>query len=272
MPDERISLSEASRRSGVSASTLKRWAEEKVVPVRRGRWTATAAAHARVVARMRDRGHSLEEIAERRPRGPARLRLRRGARFRRRGAATAASRRPRRPDLEPALIERILGMLGSPEPERARAQEDARAAACAPRARRRLPARGVPPADARLRPGACAQIADAEVRLFHLYVHEPLMREGVPGLEVAEQMGELAARLLPLSSPVMDHLHRRFLHHFVEQDIVGHMEARPRARRATSSGQCARRSRFADLAGYTRSPSSRATRRRRASSSASSPT
>src|SRR6187551_1686473 len=62
MVDERISLSEASRRSGVSTSTLKRWAAEKIVPVRRGRWTAAAAAQARVVARMRERGHSLEEL------------------------------------------------------------------------------------------------------------------------------------------------------------------------------------------------------------------
>ena len=28
---------------------------------------------------------------------------------------------------------------------------------------------------------ALTQIADAEVRLVHLYVHEPLMREGVSG-------------------------------------------------------------------------------------------
>ena len=62
--DERISLSEAARRSGVSASTLKRWAEEKIVPVRRGRWTAAAAAQARVVARMRERGYSLEDLKE----------------------------------------------------------------------------------------------------------------------------------------------------------------------------------------------------------------
>src|SRR6187397_1195577 len=62
MAEERISLAEAARRSGVSASTLKRWAAEKVVPVRRGRWTAAAAAQARVVARMRERGHSLEEL------------------------------------------------------------------------------------------------------------------------------------------------------------------------------------------------------------------
>src|SRR6185295_17167428 len=31
---------------------------------------------------------------------------------------------------------------------------------------------------------ALAQISDAEVRLFHLYVHEPLMRDGVDGLEM----------------------------------------------------------------------------------------
>src|SRR3954469_17022505 len=64
MPDQRISLSEAVRRSGVPVSTLKRWAEEKIVPVRRGRWTATAAAQARVVARMRERGSSLEARRE----------------------------------------------------------------------------------------------------------------------------------------------------------------------------------------------------------------
>jgi adenylate cyclase len=62
--DDYISLSEASRRSGVSVNTLKRWAEEKVIPVKRGRWTPVAAAQARVVSRMRERGHSLEELKE----------------------------------------------------------------------------------------------------------------------------------------------------------------------------------------------------------------
>ena len=64
MADERISLTEAARRSGVPQSTLKRWAEEKIVPVRKGRWTPAAAAQARVVARMRDRGYSLEDLKE----------------------------------------------------------------------------------------------------------------------------------------------------------------------------------------------------------------
>ena len=95
---------------------------------------------------------------------------------------------------------------------------------------------------------ALAQIADAEVKLFHLYVHEPLMRDGVPGLEMAEEMETLAADLLPLAAPMMDGLHRRLLRHFVEQDVVGHMETEAdfdlgRLRVAIA---------FADLAGYTR--------------------
>ena len=98
---------------------------------------------------------------------------------------------------------------------------------------------------------ALAQIADAEVRLFHLYVHEPLMRDGLQGLQVAEQMGELTARLLPFSSPVMDHVHRRLLLHFVEQDIIGHMEADLGSAASAELGRMRTAIAFADLAGYT---------------------
>src|SRR6185295_3711816 len=69
------------------------------------------------------------------------------------------------------------------------------------------------------------RIADAEVRLFHLYVHEPLIRDGVPELEMAEEMGELAGRVLPLAAPLTEYLHNRYLRYYVEQDVVGHMES-----------------------------------------------
>ena len=71
---------------------------------------------------------------------------------------------------------------------------------------------------------ALAQIADAEIRLFHIYVHEPMIREGIPGVVMAEEMKDLAHDLLPLASPLMDYAHQRFLQHYVEQDVVGHME------------------------------------------------
>ena len=121
---------------------------------------------------------------------------------------------------------------------------------------------------------ALAQIADAEVRLFHLYVHEPLMREGVPGLEMAEEMEGLARELLPLASPIMDHVHQRFLAHFVEQDVIGHMEAdlerraaRPRAAARGDRLRRPRRLHAPDRGGRaTRRPSTRSSASSRRSS------
>ena len=98
---------------------------------------------------------------------------------------------------------------------------------------------------------AMSQIADAEVRLFHLYVHEPLMRDGVPGWEMAEEMAGLAREILPLASPIMDHAHNRFLQHFIEQDVIGHMEA-DLGDGPLDLGRLRVAIAFADLAGYTR--------------------
>ncbi len=97
---------------------------------------------------------------------------------------------------------------------------------------------------------ALAQIADTEVRLFHIYVHEPLMRDGVPGLRMAEQMETLARDSLPLASPLMDFVHQRFLQHYAAQDVVGHMELDLDGEQDLDRLKVAIA--FADLAGYTR--------------------
>ncbi len=249
--DERISLSEASRRSGVSASTLKRWAEEKVVPVRRGRWTAAAAAQARVVARMRERGHSLEE-------------LKRAGREGRLAFGFVEELFPS-PDeqvtvesvaaetgLEPELVERILGILGTPlGRERLLSPEDVKALRhCA-----RVLAAGFPLVAflqlVRVYVQSMRRIADAEVRLFHLYVHEPLIRDALPELEIAEEMGELAADVLPLAAPLTEYLHTRYLRYFMEQDVVGHMETDLDVA-ASHLGQVPVTLCFIDLTGFTR--------------------
>jgi adenylate cyclase len=249
--DERISLSEASRRSGVSASTLKRWAEEKVVPVRRARWTAAAAAQARVVARMRERGHSLGE-------------LKRAGREGRLAFGFVEDLFPSPEEqvtvesvaaetgLEPELIERILVILGTPlGQERLLSPEDVKALRhCA-----RVLAAGFPLVAflqlVRVYVQSMRRIADAEVRLFHLYVHEPLIRDALPELEIAEEMGELAADILPLAAPLTDYLHTRYLRYFTEQDVVGHMEADLDAA-ASHLGQVPVTLCFIDLTGFTR--------------------
>ena len=97
------------------------------------------------------------------------------------------------------------------------------------------------------------RIADAEVRLFHLYVHEPLIRDAVPELEMAAEMGELAADILPLAAPLTEYLHNRYLRFFIEQDVVGHMESGLGMDTAEIElGQVTVTLCFIDLTGFTR--------------------
>jgi adenylate cyclase len=253
--DERHSLREAAHLVGVSPSTLRRWAETGVIPEQNGGvegWTPAAVAHARAVARLRERGHSLEEL--RRAGAEGRL----AAGFVEDLVSPHTGRREipfeEAADdvgLEPALVERIWSGLGfAPRRPETITEEDLRALKYVASV---LDA-GFPLVAflqlLRVYGQSLAQIADAETRLFHIYVHEPLMRQGVPGLQMAEEMEDLARDLLPLASPLMDYLHQRFLHEFVERDIVGHMEVE--LDESIDLGRVRVAVAFADLAGYTR--------------------
>jgi adenylate cyclase len=248
--DERISLGEASRRAGVSPGTLKRWAQEKVVPVKRGRWTAAAAAQARVVARMRERGHSLADLKRAGQEGRLAFGFTEDL-FPQPEEQVTVEQVARETGLEPELVERILVILGTPlERERVLNPHDVQAMRhCA-----RVLAAGFPLVAflqlVRVYAQSLRRIADAEVRLFHLYVHEPLIRDGVPELEMAEEMGELAGDILPLASPLIDYLHTRYLRFFLEQDVIGHMENELDA--ASDLGQVPVTLCFIDLTGFTR--------------------
>jgi adenylate cyclase len=245
-----ISLSEAARRSGVSASTLKRWARQEVIPVKDGRWTEAAAAQARVVARMRERGHSLSSL--RRAVRDGRLAFGFVEELLPSTAATiSVAEAARRTGLEEELIERLMALLGTPT---ARAgmltEQDAEAVERIAR----VLAAGFPLVAllqlVRVYAESLRKLADAEVRVFHLYVHEPLIREGVPALEMAEEMEALARDLLPLTMPLMDYIHTRYLRFYMEQDVVGHMEAEFAGDRQL--GRLSMAFCFVDLTGFTR--------------------
>jgi len=252
--EQTLTLNEAAERVGVSTSTLKRWAQSGVIPEvdGGGEWTAAAVAHARIVARLRARGHRLEQIREAGRQG----RLAYGYIESLFGDDEEAERTLRdaakETGLEEALIERFWTSIGlAPASLEALSDEDLEAL----RYVESVLESGFPLVAflqlCRVYGQALSQIADAEVRLFHLYVHEPLMREGVPGLQMAEEMEGLARDLLPLSSPLMDYIHRRFLQHFVAQDVVGHMEDELEEG-DIESGRIRVAIAFADLAGYTR--------------------
>jgi adenylate cyclase len=250
VPDDVITLNDAAERSGVDRSTLERWAREGVIPVDGDRWTVTAAAQARVVARMLERGHSLRSLRD----AVARGRLAFGfveelfpSADRTIGLAEAA----RRTGLEPELIERLMTLMGTPvAKEHALTEQDAEAM----EGIARVLESGFPLVAVlqlvRVYARAIRAIAEAEVRLFHLYVHEPLIREGVDAFEMAEEMEGLAGDLLPLTTPLMEYIHTRYLRFYIEQDVVGHMETE-----FDDEGQTGRMSMafcFIDLTGFTR--------------------
>jgi adenylate cyclase len=247
-----VTLSEAARRAGVTPATLKRWAEAGLIPGYDGTWTPVHAAHARIVARLRERGHTLDEIREAGEAGRLAFAFTEELFPVEEGPYDVAAA-ARETGLEPALIERVYAAGGSNVARLDRLTDDdlqfLRYIAA-------VLAAGFPLVAllqlVRVYGQALAQIADAEVRLFHLYVHEPLMRDGVPGLQMAEEMEGLARELLPLSSPIMDAMHQRFLAHFVEQDVVGHMEQDLDGDANLGLGRLRVAIVFADLAGYTR--------------------
>src|SRR3954452_4158357 len=254
LEEERLSHSEVAARAGVTTATLKRWVDKGVIPdgnrVTSDGWTPAAAAHARVVARLRERGHSLDEIKSATKEGRLAYGLLEDL-FPLGEQVFTLEDAAEETGLEPELIERIWTSMGfSAGDLETLTGEDMQAL----RWVASVLAAGFPLVAflqlTRVYGQSLAQIADTETRLFHIYVHEPLMREGVPSLEMAEEMADLGRDLLPLASPIMDYIHQRYLSYFSEQDVVGHMEGEVDS--DSTYGRIKVAIAFADLAGYTR--------------------
>lgn len=247
---ETPTLAEVAERVDVSPATLRRWLREGLIPQHEGAWTPPALAQARIVARLRARGHSLDEI--RRASDSGQLAGYVQGMFAPPEGRYTLEHVSAETGVEQALIERIYMTMGlSTLSLDAISEEDVEMI----RYISTILDAGLPEEAllqmARVYGQALAQIADAEVRLIHLYVHEPLMQAGVPGVEMAQEMEGLASELLPFAAPFMNYLHGRFLGHFIEQDVIGHMEAEL-ADSAPQEGRMRVAIAFADLAGYTR--------------------
>jgi adenylate cyclase len=248
---ERMTLAEAAVRVGVQPATLRRWVRRGLVPQYDGEWTPSALGTARVVARMRERGHSLAEITKATDEGRLAFGFLEDL-FPSDQERVTVKEAASETGLDPGLIDRFMNGLGiSPEHSDTLSEDELQLLRYAAAA---LDS-GFPLAAllqlVRVYGQAMARIADAEVRLFHLYVHEPLMRSGTTGVETAEQMYALSRNVLPLAGPVLDHVHQRYLQHFVEQDVVGHMESDLDGT-SIDLGRMRVAIAFADLAGYTR--------------------
>ncbi len=248
--EDRLTAADAAERVGASVSTLRRWASLGLFPTHdiANGWSPGAISQARSLVKLRERGYSIEQLQQATEEG----RLISysyelvgeviGERFTLAQAAKQSG-------LKAEVIEELIAEIGLPSA----AIDDIGADDIEMFGYFATAIDAGFPRDALLQAvrvygQAASKIADAEVRLVYLHVHEPLLRDGVASSEIAEQMNGITNQLLPLFSPVINHLHRRFLNHFVEQDIVGSMESEPGA---GEIGQVRVAIAFADLAGYT---------------------
>ncbi len=246
-----LSAAEVARRAGIATSTLRRWDGEGLIP-RDGAWTEREVSHVRMLVGLRNRGYSMAQLKAGVEQGKLAIgfveqtQQKDGQPLRTYTYREAA----RELGLEIELLRRFVAAFGLPssvstlsETEMALLRHGALVLNS-----------GLPLVAslqiARVYGQALAQIADAEVRLVHLYVHEPLLRDGVANTEIAKTLDSLAASLMPVATPILDLLHQRYLQHFIEQDVVGHLEQEgaAEARRGELHVAIA----FADLAGFTR--------------------
>jgi adenylate cyclase len=247
-----LTLGEVARRAGVAASTLRRWDAAGLIPRDGdGSWTDRDVSHVRLLVGLRNRGYTIAQLREGVDKGALAIGYVEpttdGQPAHRRYSMREAAREL---GLEPELLRRFIAAFGLPSGVTALSESEMQLM----RHGARVLNSGLPLVAslqiARVYGQALAMIADAEVRLVHLYVHEPLMRDGVPNTKIAAALDGLAADLLPVASPILDLLHQQFLQHFIEQDVVGHLEQEGAAEARLGEMHVAIA--FADLAGFTR--------------------
>ena len=94
------------------------------------------------------------------------------------------------------------------------------------------------------------RLADAEVRIFHDYVHEQFRAQGMSGRELLEATESLGKPLLALVEPAIRYFHRRAWERANREDLLRHLMEQTTPPSSTP-GESDATVMFVDLAGFT---------------------
>lgn len=99
---------------------------------------------------------------------------------------------------------------------------------------------------------ALGRVAEAETRLFHVYVHKRLQQEGFAGAELAERTEAVSAALEELVEPTILYFHRKAWHRALRDQLVVHLaEAAGLWPTIDATGRLPAAVAFVDLCGFT---------------------
>jgi adenylate cyclase len=245
-----LSAEEVAERAGVSVGTLRRWVRAGAIPHYSGEWTPAASAHARIVAQLRKSGEPLDSIAA----AAADGRLALGTAdeiFQAETRTYTLKEAAKATGIKPKLIERIWMLLGLPAEGLDRISEPDMEALH--HMAGTLEA-GVPEAAflqiVRVWAKAMADIADAEVSLIRMYVHEPLLRKNTPAEEVSAEMARVVGVGMPHIPALLGYMHNRYVQHFAETAQVQNVQAD--RIQTDQTDKLTITACFVDMAGFTR--------------------
>lgn len=245
----KITLEEAEDISGVPRETLEEWAESGVIPPYRGFWTEPAAVHARIVKRLHEQGHPLEELKREGEEG----RLTFGyvdSFFTEKKLGITFRQAAEQNGVDPETIRRLMAAVGLRHTldERPTEDEYEMIQGAAMLLNVGFP-RDMMFQLARVYGMAIQRIADAQVHLFHLHMHEPMIRsKALKGKEMSEALTNVAAVVVPQATRFMDMLQKRYMQKVTEQTIVNMVDGDLHSR---NFGRLSVAIAFVDLVGYT---------------------
>ena len=95
---------------------------------------------------------------------------------------------------------------------------------------------------------ALGRVAEAEIRLFHFYVHEPLRAAGLEGAALREATDQRSMTLLPMIQPALAYFHRLGFARAEREDLLLHVGDQ---RTLDAPGRLAAGVVFTDLSSFT---------------------
>jgi len=96
------------------------------------------------------------------------------------------------------------------------------------------------------------RVAEADVRLFHFYIHERLRAAGVSGPELVDTTRAASAQLRPMIEPLLVYAHRKGMAKALREDMLMHLaEAAGAPPAGQTPGQLRLAIAFTDLSSFT---------------------
>jgi adenylate cyclase len=249
---EDVPIAELARRTGEAASTLAEWCALGLIGGVAGRSLAGDVERVWLIQSLLARGVGVDDIAHALGQHGDLVERFVEQWLARDDAGYPLEEAAARVGVEPAVVRRLSESAGLPDLQGRWTDDDLGAL----RALKTALDGGFPDEGLvqvlRVYGDALGRVADAEIRLFHVYVHQRLRQEGLSGDELMDATEAAGGPLRDLVEPTVLYFHRKAWERAQRDDLVTHLaEAAGLWPTIDASGRLPAAVVFVDLSGFT---------------------